>query len=94
MSIPRREYGRSLRHQGRQAVFCMLCLAIASILAGAGTQGGSDTKAGDVLKVYEVNKRVSDFPEEEDFSTQETAYAAINCVLATGDDGGADHRRG
>lgn len=33
---------------------------------------------------YEVNKRVSDFPEEDDFSTPESAYAAIGRVMASG----------
>ena len=33
-------------------------------------------------RVYQVNRTVSDFLETEDFSTPETAYAAINRVMA------------
>jgi len=36
----------------------------------------------DGIRVYQVNSSVSDFPEEEDFSTPESAYAAINRVMA------------
>ena len=38
-----------------------------------------------LLRVYEVNKRVCDFPDKEDFSTPETAYAVINRVMASGE---------
>lgn len=34
--------------------------------------------------IYEVNRKVSAFPEEDDFSTPESAYAAISHVMATG----------
>ncbi|MEE9370750.1 MAG: hypothetical protein V3W45_04685 [Sedimentisphaerales bacterium] len=40
-----------------------------------------------LLRVYEVNKRVCDFPDKEDFSTPETAYAVINRVMASGEQG-------
>ena len=36
------------------------------------------------LRVYKVNKRVRDFPDVEDMSTPESAYAAINRVIARG----------
>jgi hypothetical protein len=36
----------------------------------------------ELLRVYEVNKPVSEFPEKEDFSTPEAAYAVINRVMA------------
>ena len=36
-------------------------------------------------KVYEVNRKVCDFPDRNDFSTPEAAYAAINRVIASGD---------
>ncbi len=45
----------------------------------------SDSKAKDSLRVYEVNKKVSEFPEEEYLSTPEAAYAAINRVMASGE---------
>ena len=37
------------------------------------------------LQVYEVNRSVADFGKEQDFSTPEAAYAAINRVSASGD---------
>lgn len=37
------------------------------------------------VQVYPVNRSVSDFPETEDFSTPESAYAAINRVMAADD---------
>ncbi|MBW8035054.1 MAG: erythromycin esterase family protein [Planctomycetes bacterium] len=40
-----------------------------------------------LVKVYEVGKKVSDFPVEENFSTPENAYATINRLRATGDQG-------
>jgi hypothetical protein len=38
-----------------------------------------------LLRVYKVNRSVADFPKEEDFSTPEAAYAAINRVSAGGE---------
>ena len=32
--------------------------------------GLAEGEQGDLMRVYEVNKKVSDFPEEEDFSTR------------------------
>ena len=40
---------------------------------------------GDYLRVYEVNRRVSDFPEEDDLSTPEAAYATIRRISASGE---------
>lgn len=40
-----------------------------------------------LLRVYEVNKKVCDFPDREDFSTPEAAYATINQLYASGDQG-------
>lgn len=37
------------------------------------------------VRVYQVNRSVSDFPAAEDFSSPETAYAAINRVMAADD---------
>lgn len=39
-------------------------------------------KAEEGIRVYAVNRSVADFPEAEDFSTPESAYAAINRVMA------------
>jgi hypothetical protein len=44
-------------------------------------------KEVDLMKVYRVNKKVCDFPEQEDISTPESAYAAVNRVMARGDNG-------
>ncbi len=46
----------------------------------------SEATSGE-LQVYSVDKKVSDFPPEEDFSTPEATYAAVNRVLASGDQG-------
>jgi beta-lactamase regulating signal transducer with metallopeptidase domain len=42
----------------------------------------------DMVRVYHVNRNVSDFPEAEDFSVPESAYAAINRVMAAEDNQG------
>lgn len=47
----------------------------------------ANDKKTDLVKVYEVDKKVCDFPEGEDFSTPENAYATINRLSATGDQG-------
>jgi len=46
-----------------------------------------DTSNGEkaFYSAYPVNRSVSDFPETEDFSTPESAYAAINRVIARDD---------
>ncbi len=44
-----------------------------------------NSKSEHLLRVYKVNRSVADFPQEEDFSTPEAAYAAINRVSANGD---------
>ncbi len=56
----------------------VLLLCVYHIASGEPTK----SKQGDFVRVYEVNKKISDFPEKEDFSTPESAYAAINRVLA------------
>jgi len=43
--------------------------------------------ASNLVQVYEVNKKVSDFLDKEDFSTPESAYVVINrSAMATGDE--------
>jgi len=39
------------------------------------------------VDVYKVNKRVRDFPEREDFTAPESAYAVVNRVMARGEEG-------
>jgi hypothetical protein len=46
----------------------------------------SETTSGE-FRVYSVDKKVSDFPPEEDFSTPEAAYAVINRLMASGNRG-------
>lgn len=43
------------------------------VVFGAPAESGQD----DLVRVYEVNKKVCDFPEGEDLSTPEAAYATI-----------------
>ncbi|MBI5386400.1 MAG: hypothetical protein HZA90_17150 [Verrucomicrobia bacterium] len=38
------------------------------------------------MMVYTVNRKVADFPEKEDMSTPEAAYATLNRLLASGDE--------
>ena len=46
--------------------------------------GGGGTRTGDI-RVYEVGRRVRDFPAEESLSTPENAYATFNRYWASGD---------
>ena len=57
---------------------------MASILSVALSASGKGQDSG-LLRVYQVNKKVSDFPEKEDLSTPEAAYATIvRDYMATG----------
>lgn len=38
-----------------------------------------------VVRVYTVNRKVAEFPDQEDMSTPEAAYATVNRLMATGD---------
>ena len=51
------------------------------------SSNGKDVEANPLLKVYQVNKKVSTFAEVEDLSTPEDAYATINHLRASGDRG-------
>ncbi|MCP4713198.1 MAG: hypothetical protein GY869_31595 [Planctomycetes bacterium] len=53
------------------------------VLAG-GSYGAYHQEQQESITVYSVNKKVSDFPEKEDFSTPESAYAVICRVIAGG----------
>jgi hypothetical protein len=58
-------------------------LLTSTTVFGAASSG----PASRYMDVYQVGKAVGDFPEAEDFSRPETAYAAINRVMASGEDG-------
>ncbi len=64
------------------SITVVMSLSVQAPSLGAGQPGGDS----DLLKVYEVNKRVTDFPDAEDFSTPEAAYALINRVMAHGEE--------
>ena len=59
------------------------------VVLGSVCQVGFGVKAereqADSVRAYEVNKKVCDFAEGEDFSTPEAAYASINRLIASGD---------
>ena len=61
----------SLRFARLQSALAGLVLALVSISAGE-----SDTR------VYQVGKRVSEFPDREDLSTPEAAYASLHRAIA------------
>jgi hypothetical protein len=68
-----------------------VCLSIAVVAYGSAAGGiharADAAPASDQLRVYELNKRVADFPDQEDLSTPEAAYAVINRVMARGQQG-------
>ncbi len=53
--------------------------------AGGKIAGNDKDEQIGKMRVYEVNRSVADFGKEQDFSTPEAAYAAINRVSASGD---------
>lgn len=61
------------------ATFAMAATELVPAVDAAGDQ--------DEIVVYSVGKKVADFPEDNDFSTPEAAYATINrlCADGTGD---------
>jgi hypothetical protein len=68
----------------------MLLLCGCLLFGDATSRAAQETDSG-LLRVYEVNKSVRDFPKKEAFSTPEVAYAVINRVMADGRQG--DWRR-
>ncbi|VGO17926.1 hypothetical protein PDESU_06528 [Pontiella desulfatans] len=58
------------------------CVVVGSCLLVQGAFAAPGSDDADKMVVYEVNRSVADFPMEEDFSTPESAYAAINRVMA------------
>jgi hypothetical protein len=63
---------------------CLSAVAACLALATAGLAGELEEDTG-VIKVYEVNRVVSDFPDVEDMSTPESAYAVFARATAKGD---------
>ena len=67
-------------------VTCMTLLMIAGASAPAfGAADPTSERGPKLLQVYQVNKKVSDFPDKEDLSTPEAAYATFNRILASGE---------
>ena len=66
--------------------------ALAGFVVLAGVSSVALSASGDgqdsgLLRVYQVNKKVCDFPDKEDFSTPEAACATITRLRASGDQG-------
>lgn len=59
-----------------------ICCVFSPSLVWGIAEGKADTSW---LRVHEVGRLVADFPEEEDLSTPESAYAAINRILVRGE---------
>ena len=58
---------------------------IEALSAGASTAAQASPEAEtNAVKVYTVNRKVADFPDKEDMSTPEAAYATLNRLLASG----------
>lgn len=55
--------------------------SVSQVVFGASAKNNES----DLVGVYQVNKKVCDFPEKEDFSSPEAAYATINRLSASGD---------
>jgi hypothetical protein len=67
---------------------CLSAFLSAPIRASEQNNEAANSDDGSkLLRVYQVDRKVSDFPEREDFSTPEAAYAVINRVLAGGEKG-------
>jgi hypothetical protein len=62
------------------AIDLVLLVCVCHIASGEPTK----SEQIDFVRVYQVNKKISDFPEKEDLSTPEAAYAVINRVMASG----------
>ena len=72
---------RALTALGPTLVLC----ALASSAGSSGTAETASLTESNAVKVYAVNRKVSDFPDTEDMSTPEAAYATLNRLLASGD---------
>ena len=73
----------------RTFITCLLLVVLVCIVATNENSAMAKSKDdSNLLRVYEVNKRVCDFPEGEDLSTPEAAYATImRDYMATGASG-------
>lgn len=65
---------------------CVLLVFMSGLAYAAASETKSPAQPAD-MKVYEVNKAVSQFPAKEDFSTPESTYAVISRAMAAGDQG-------
>lgn len=67
----------------------VLCLAVLLALGlyavSARLVGSASATSNSDIRVYQVDRKVCDFPPGDDFSTPETAYAAANRAQADGD---------
>ena len=67
----------------------LLTYLVLSSLCGSAIAAAPQRNPGrdgtDEVRVYEVNKMVTDFPAEEDMSTPESAYATLNRLSASGE---------
>ncbi|MHC4476827.1 MAG: hypothetical protein ACYTEL_14365 [Planctomycetota bacterium] len=70
---------------------CTIVLLFGCLICCDATSKAAQETDSELLRVYEVNKSVRDFPKKEDFSTPEATYAVINRVMAGGRQG--DWRR-
>ena len=72
-----------------KSITCLICAVLVFIVIAIVKISAPETSAKSThyLRVYKVNKRVCDFPDKEDFSTPESAYAVINRVMARGEQG-------
>ncbi len=72
----------------RKLSACVISVLLVSISASEPTsRAAQPDRHSESLNVYEVNKKVCDYPEQEDLSTPEAAYAVINRVMASGEEG-------
>ncbi len=72
-----------MRKPTNRLAFCAVVLATIYQSVLAVPESGDDKGW---LRVYEVNRTVAEFPEKEDLSTPEPAYAAWNRAWASGDE--------
>jgi len=86
-----RDAGREEKRTWLPSVVALLLIAVLLIPAvltmARDDETGTHTE-NERMRVYRVDRKVSDFPAGEDFNTPESAYAAINRVMARNDDEG------
>jgi len=77
----------SAGNRGPASLFVVLCGTISLGAIGSVSAAPAASQASGFMRIYPVNRKVSDFPEGADLSTPETAYAAINRIMARGEEG-------